>query len=96
MKLCVVRFRGTGVREWFELCLCIQRYDDNMILAIFPDNAVECTPSSIQGALLPVNMENMTKKASVLHAVERQRHELSTKVFEYLDVRADKRNPNAH
>ena len=61
------------------------------MLVIYPDNAVECTPSSIQAALLPVNTENMMKKAPVLYAVERDRHELRTKVFEYLDVRADKR-----
>ena len=89
-RLCAVRFRGTGVNDFWELALRISSStptaDERLI---FGDREVFC-PSKMLKTSMNVDEQMMLCKAPVLYVVRRDREALRKNAPEYDDVRRER------
>ena len=82
----VVRFAGTGMREYHDLGLCIPATDDT-VRVMYADREVICKAYEIQKTL-DVDVQTMLCKAHVRHTVERDLEALRSNVSGYDEVRS--------
>ena len=85
--LIVVRFAGTGVREYHELAFKIPRSDGSLDRVIYIDRETECAPDILRSAAWKVDVHTMLIKAHVRHTAERDVDALRDKLPEHEDVR---------
>ena len=90
--LIVVRFAGTGVREYHELAFKIPRSDGSLDRVIYIDREIECAPDILRSAAWKVDVHTMLIKAHVRHTAERDVDALRDKLPEYEDVRRRSRH----
>lgn len=74
-RLRVVRFAGTGTREYHELAMCIPFEDNATVRVIYADREATCALQQLKTSL-HVNVQTMISKAHVRHTVDRDRDAL--------------------
>ena len=62
--LLVVRFAGTGMREYHDLGLCIAATDDDTVRVIYADREVICKAYEIQKALYNVDVQLLNNSSA--------------------------------
>ena len=86
----IIRFVSTGLREIYELAMCVPRADGSSVKLIYSDRETECVPEMIKKAV-EVNVQTITK-AYVLHTVMRDEKALRAKLLgDYEEVRRQPR-----
>ena len=72
----VVRFAGTGVREYHDLAFCVPYDDDNKTTrVVYADRQVTCAQYLLKKSV-HVNVKNMLDMAHVRHTIVRDRDAL--------------------
>lgn len=71
----VVRFAGTGVREYHNLAFCMPSEDNNETTLIYADRKVTCAQYLLKKSV-HVNVQNMLDMAHVRATIDRDRDAL--------------------
>ena len=81
----VIRFAGTGLREWHELAFCVP-LPCSTVRVIYSDREIVCTAPELATAL-DVDLKTLLSKAHVLAAVQCDFEALRAKLPCHEDVR---------
>jgi len=93
-NLRVIRFKGTGVREYHDLGFCMP-LENSVVRVIYTDREIDCASNILDAAAFQVNVKTMLMKAHVRYTVERDVYALRNKVSEF-DEASNEVNTDAH